>query len=281
MDAKIDYLSFTLPINAGGVGHTPGLYEEIERHLKWRNLNELNALLASSLPTMLSKRKWYGTGLRWEANNIAVRWGGEEGVANHVQFEISGVGCQLLRDAGAMMTTIINTADRATRLDVAVDLLDKPPTPREFVERKKTNRFPITAQFDEETGATQYAGSRHSDRFARVYVYADPHPRAGVVRVEHVNRAKYAKKSVEELVTNGLPSLVSKLGNTYGWEHPSWKPSIITEGKIRVERHDKDDAGTLRWAIKAVAPALAKMHKNGLIDLDKWIDNYVRPLLDK
>jgi len=280
MDAKIDYLSFTLPINAGGVGHTPELYEEIQRQFEQRGLLTLFGLLGTSMPTKNGKRKIYGTGLRWEANNINLWWGGEDGIANHILCEVSGVGCQLLRDENAMLSTVEGVADRATRLDVAIDLEDNPPTPRDFVAMKAQNRFPVTEQRDTQTGLTQYAGSRESDRFARVYVYLPPHPRAGVLRVEHVMRAKYAKQAVVYLLANGLPSIVSTLGNTFGWEHPRWQPSIVTDGKLRVTRADKSDAGTLRWAIKAVAPALAKMHRNGLIDLDVFVERYVRPLIN-
>lgn len=280
MDAKIDYLSFTLPINASGVGHTPMLFEEIQNQFEQRNLIPLFELLGSSMPTKNGKRKIYGTGLRWEANNINLWWGGEEGVADHILCEISGVGCQLLRDENAMLSTIQGVADRATRLDVAIDFDDSPPTPRDFVALKAKNRFPITAQYDTDTGLSQYAGSDKSDRYARTYVYLPPHPRAGVLRVEHVNRAKYAKKAVIYLLDNGLPSLVSILGNTFGWEHPRWQPSIVTEGKLRVTRADKTDASTFRWMIKAVAPALAKAHRNGLIDIDDFVERYVRPLIN-
>jgi len=280
MDAKIDYLSFTLPINAGGVGHSDELYTEIQWQFEQRGLFGLQGLLSVDKPTRNGKRKIYGTGLRWEANNVNLWWGGEDGIANHVLCEISGVGCQLLRDEGAMLPTVQGVADRATRLDIAIDIEDSPPTPREFVTLKAQNRFPITQQNDTQTGLTQYAGSRESERYARVYVYLPPHPRAGVLRVEHVMRSKYAKQAVLYLLANGMPSIVSTLGNTFGWEHPRWKPAIVTEGKLRVTRADKSDAGTLRWAIKAVAPALAKMHRNGLIDLDVFVERYVRPLID-
>lgn len=276
MDAKVDYLSFTLPINASGVGHTEALYEEINRQLEQRGLFALQALMHGSGNTENKPRGRYGTGLRWEANNINLWWGG---TANHILCEVSGVGCQLLRDVDAMLISVNAVTDRATRLDIAVDLPDA-GNPRDFVALKAQNRFPITQQHDTQTGWTQYAGSVKSDRYARVYLYAEPHPRAGILRVEHVMRSKFAKQATLQLCADGLPKLVTVLGNTFGWEHPRWQPSIVTDGKLRVTRADKTQAGTLRWLLKSVAPALAKAHKNGLIDLDKWIDIKVRPLID-
>lgn len=275
MDAKIDYLSFTLPINASGVGHTDELYTEINWQFEQRGLFGLQGLLSVDRPLENRPRGRYGTGLRWEAKNINLWWGG---TANHVLCEISGVGCQLLRDEDAMLVSVSNVADRATRLDIAVDLPDA-GNPRDFVAAKAQNRFPITQQHDTDTGWTQYAGSVKSDRYARVYLYAPPHPRAGILRVEHVLRAKFAKQASVQLTADGLPKLITVLGNTFGWEHPRWQPSIVTDGKLRVQRHDKSDAGSLRWLIKSVAPALARMHKSGLINLDNFIDVHVRPLL--
>jgi len=277
MDAKIDYLSFTLPVNLSGAGHSDHIYDEINWALEGRILTGFRNLLTMGNPTINKPRGRYGTGLRWEANNVNLWWGGS---ANHTLIEVSGVGCQLLRDSNTLLETVHCVQDRCTRLDIAADIVT-PTTPREFVTKKLDNRFPITEQHDTETGKTQYAGSRKSDRYARVYVYQPPHPRAGVLRVEHVLRSKFAKVGSAQLLNDGLPMLVSRLGNTFGWQHPDWKPDNVTDGKLRVQRHDKTDAGTLRWAIRAVAPALAKMHRNGLISIDDFIENHVRPLLDE
>jgi len=277
LDAKVDYLSFTINLDARAGLHSDHLYTEINSEFDKLKLFALKELLSESQPYQTNKRGRYLTGLRWEANNVNLWWGG----LTHILCEVSGVGCQLLRDRGAMLDSVLSVHKRCSRLDIAVDLPDKPPHPREFVEKKRENRFPITVQYDEQTGATQYAGSRKSDRFARVYMYAQPHPRAGVLRVEHVMHGRYAKQAAIQLLADGLPTLVTILGNTFGWEHPQWQPSIVTEGKLRVKRHDKTDAGTLIWAIKAVAPALSRMHNNGLIDLDEFINTYVRPRLDK
>jgi len=210
-------------------------------------------------------------------NNVSIWWGG---VSNHTLVEISGVGCQLLRDNESMMSTIASMNERTTRLDVAVDFV-RGVLPADFVAGKLENRFKVTQTNDEGTGLTQYVGSRKSDRFARCYVYHVPHPRAGILRVEHVMRGRYAKVLSNGLIESGIARQVAILGNTFGWNHPCWKPDEVTDGKLRAKRHDKDDASTLRWLIKAVAPSLAKNHTSGLIDLNDFIERHVMPLIDE
>jgi len=179
-----------------------------------------------------------------------------------------------------MLPTIKAMNERTTRLDLAVDFPDG-VTPADFVAGKKENRFRVTQTNDEDTGLTQYVGSRKSDRFARVYRFNAPHPRAGVLRVEHVLRGRYSKILSTGLITSSIAEQVAILGNTFGWTHESWKPETVTDGKLRAKRHDKDDASTLRWLIKAVAPSLAKSHNSGLIDLPDFIERHVHPLLDE
>jgi len=276
MDAKVDYLSFTIPLNLGGVGHSKEVHEEIMYQIHHMELFELEYILVETPPDLNKGRKIYGAGAHWQDSNLSIWWGG---VANHILVEISGVGCQQLRDHNAMLSTLSYVYERCSRIDIAVDLPDA-GKPSEFVAAKQENRFKVTQTNDEATGWTQYVGSRKSDRFARVYLYAPPHPRAGILRVEHVLRADYAKACAKGVTVTNLQTQTTLLGNTFGWEHPRWQPSVVTEGKLRVTRADKTDAGTLRWALKAVAPALAKMHRNGLIDIDVFVERYVRPLID-
>ena len=278
MDAKVDYLSFTLPLNLGGVGHGENVEREIASKMLFYGLDTLVDILAmSKAPTRNNGRKWYGCGVHWKDNNVSIWWGG---VANHTLIELSGVSCQMLRDGEAMMPTIKAMNERTTRVDLAVDFPDG-VTPADFVASKKQNRFKVTQTNDEDTGLTQYVGSRKSDRYSRVYRFNEPHPRAGVLRVEHVLRGRYSKILSTGLISTSIAEQVAILGNTFGWTHESWKPETVTDGKLRAKRHDKDDASTLRWLIKAVAPSLAKSHNSGLIDLHDFIDRHVMPLVDE
>lgn len=277
MDAKIDYISFTLPLNLSGVSHSSDAHDAIfQQCLLWK-LDPLLDCLEIEPPHQKGGRKIYGANLFFPTSAINVWWGG---VANHTLFEISGTGCQLLREGGGMKKFLRAIQTRATRIDIAVDLPDA-GKPDDFVSKKKENRFKVTETRDTDTGWTQYVGSRASERFARVYLYREPHPRSGVMRVEHVFRGDFAKETAKTLCDRGLNEVVAMCGNTYGWEHPRWEPDIVTDGKIRAQRHDKEDAATLRWLFKAVQPALVKMHKSGLVNIKEWFENYVLNALEE
>jgi len=281
MDAKVDYLSFTLPIDLRRADRTHHESEQtvsrdehdryaqsiIADELAHLGLSDLCEILASSKYVDMGGRQRYGRFVHWRKNNVSILWGG---AADNVLIELSGVSCQLLRDRMALISTMGAVASRATRVDVAVDFLTG-VTPREFVAEKTGKRFKITEQHDTETGLTQIAGSRKSERFAVVYVFQPPHPRAGVMRVEHRLRGDFAKVIAPAIVKDGLPLQVTKLGNTFGWKHSLWQPDQVTDGKLRATRADKSDAGTLRWLLKSVAPALVKAHQNGLIDVIDFI----------
>lgn len=271
MDAKIDYLSFTLPLNLSGAGHSAEADDAIVARCAAAGLDAFMDVLSMGKPERRGGRKLYGCGLFFAAEGVNIWFGG---VANHVLFEVSGTGCQVLRDHDALLATLQAVQGRTSRLDVAVDLPDA-GKPEDFVSKKKENRFRVTETQDTDTGWTQYVGSRKSDRFARVYLYREPHPRAGVLRVEHVLRGDFAKDAAEAILRGSLVDFVAILGNTWGWQHPRWQPEKVTDGKLRAKRHDKEDASTLRWLMKAVVPALLKAHKSGLLDAQEWFDTHV------
>lgn len=271
MDAKIDYFSFTLPVNLGGAGHSDEVHAFIIQQLDANGFNPLVDLLIEETSIRRSGRGHYGAGLFFQDLHISLWWGG---IANHLLVEIAGVGCQAARDAGCMDQTVFSAQDRCTRIDIAIDLPDA-GKPADFVSKRKSSRISAKASMESATGWTEYVGSMKSDRFARVYLYAEPHPRAGVMRVEHVLRSDYAKAACRQLLSDGMATLVTMLGNSFGWEHPRWQPDEMTEGKLKAQRHDTHGAGTLRWLAKAVAPALIKAQKDGLLDAEEWFRTHV------
>jgi hypothetical protein len=276
MDAKIDYLSFTLPLNLSGAGHDGNAAAEINDRLRATGFEDFCDFLSREMPARRGGRGHYGAGYFWQTAHISIWWGG---IANHVLVEIAGVGCQMLRDDASILSTLIAAQTRATRIDVAVDLPDA-GKPLDFVSLRKKNRFASKASYESASGWTEYVGSMKASRFARVYLYAEPHPRAGVLRVEHVLRDEYAKATCSLILLQGLKEAVAQLGNTFGWQHPRWQPGITTDGKITAQRHDTHGSGTLRWLLKAVAPALIKAHKDGLIDVQAWMRQYVLSEID-
>jgi len=272
MDAKIDYISFTLPARLSGAGHSEETYEHIATVLDDAGLGWFVTELGKLDVSMRSGRAHYGAGMYFQEHHISLWFGG---IANHILIEIAGVGCQWLRDTSTIEMLIATIHNRVTRIDVAVDFrTDAKPT--DFVSKMKGKRFSSRTSIESATGWTEYVGSMKSSRYARVYVYAEPHPRAGILRVEHVLRDENAKAAAAEIIARSLKDVVSDLGNTFGWQHEIWKPLQTTEGKLRAKRHDTHGSGTLIWLEKAVKPALIKAHQSGLIDmrelLQRWLD---------
>lgn len=274
MDCKVDYLSFTLKLNLKGHEANDVTADKIYQHCMVRGFTALSFVLATGNFTIGQGRKNYKASFYSKEASCLILFGGG---MNHTLIEISGMGCQFLRDHDLLLDMTGQQRERVTRLDVACDLADK-VTPDEFATYKGNDRMKITQRLNSHTGDTVVIGSEKSERFVRVYCYREPHPRAGVTRVEHVYRSQYAKSAVALWLDEGFNALVTASGNTYKWGHEAWNPEEATDSKIKSQRMDREQASTLLWLIEAVAPALAKAHKSGLIELSEFIGTHVLPL---
>jgi hypothetical protein len=263
MDAKVDYLSFSImedmrgqdDVGVGGTAVRDLLIQRVPLFGKdFINLTQWE---------IGGARGHYAYSVFSPDSFAAVRWGGS---ANHVLVEMPGTACQICRDAGFLVGLVSSVADRCTRLDIAVDIPDG-GTPEGFISYGYNERFLSHASIISAEGSTEYVGSMKSERYARVYRYNAPHPRAGILRVEHVLRSGYAKSAAEFLAKGGLAQLASMCGNTWGWRSPDWLQDTATEGKLRASRSDRHAPGRVRWIHQVVCPALVKAHKEGLIDL--------------
>ena len=267
MDAKIDYLSFTCMTD---VRHVEGQGEQ---------RNAVMAALWGKHPVFM---EWASTLSGWENGGArahyalsefnartfcAVRFGGS---ANHILVELPGTACQSLRDADLLTALITEVSERLTRLDVAVDI-PHGCSPAEFVRAGYNERFKSHAELVSESGETEYVGSMKSERFARIYRYSAPHPRANTLRVEFVLRSDFAKAAAAHLLEASLVSLAALLGNTFGWVSEEWQPETTTEGRLRATRADRHEPGRVRWLYNVVIPAIIKASKEGLIDLPEFL----------
>jgi len=130
----------------------------------------------------------------------------------HACIEISGAGCERLLSHGQFQKILDCSKERITRIDIATDI-ETSTLPSEFVAIVAHDRMRASGYQKSETGETCYVGSKKSDRYARVYRYYKPHPRANLLRIEHVFRRDYAKvvaaaileTSVEAAAAAALP----------------------------------------------------------------------------
>lgn len=194
---------------------------------------------------------------------------------SHILIELSGKGCQALRDAQLFNAALAGACSRVTRLDLAVDML--PGTdPRGFVKQHNPTRFTATSTMTSRTGITCYVGSPKSDRFARVYRYKPPLPRSGTMRAEHVFRGDWARRVAALILGQGLAAAAQYCGQVWGWTHSAWdieeSDSLIKVSRELVTRHPNK----VLWLLTQVFPAMRRMEKEGIIeDLRAFLEEHL------
>jgi len=193
----------------------------------------------------------------------------------HACVEISGQGCEMLLDPDNTLGKVISAAkERVTRIDVAVDI-ETDIRPLEFVGVVNHERMRTSGNVVSDTGETCYVGSQKSERYARVYRYNAPHPRAHLLRVEHVYRKDYAKKVAGAISANGLDAIAKSSGDAFGWAHSTWKPDVVDGADISVTRERGNTGSTVYWLVNSVAPAFRRLCENGSIkDPEAFLRTY-------
>jgi hypothetical protein len=184
--------------------------------------------------------------------------------ANTVLLEITGQGCETLRNLGLLDELIQKAYRRLTRLDVAVDL-ETDTEPTDFADAGYSGRFKSYGVQKSETGTTVYVGSRTSDRYAKIYRYALPHPRYKLLRCEFTYKKDYAKAAGRLYAEQGLHELAGSSGTTWGFEHSDWTSAEITGEKMKGYKLETKSSKTLLWLMNQCAPAFKKLCKDGTI----------------
>lgn len=262
MHTQIDWLSFTIPHDKLPDGAGEALYDEVQK-MEWKWLpGTLRSRLESCDWTEGKRRAPYSHCAACEEAGLRIYFGGG---LTHTLYEFSGVGCAWLRLRGLESDLLFEVASRVTRLDIASDI-ETALAPRDFVASGVAGRMKSRGSFTSETGDTEYIGSQKSERFARVYRYAPPHPRADLLRIEHVLRRDYAKQAASWIVAHGVSYVQKQIGQGFAWEHPIWQPDEADVEPLKVPRGERRMNGTLRWLIKSAAPAFRKLVAQGLIE---------------
>lgn len=164
-------------------------------------------------------RQWQHT--RLDGPECVLFYGGEHGMT----LELTGKACEELHNAGRLVAIVQTMAivGRVSRLDIAVDM-ECDVDPRDFVAQRSNKRQKSEETAISSTGITCYIGSRKSDRYARVYRYAEPHDRSHLLRCEMVFRGEQAVLAAEEWLAVGDEEFAARAGNVYGWEHEVFTP---------------------------------------------------------
>jgi len=193
---------------------------------------------------------------------------------SHCTVEISGKGCEKLITKALLHQVLQSVHSRVTRIDIAADI-QTTTTPDEFIKILKHERMRSSGAQDSASGSTRYVGSMKSERFARVYRYNKPHPRAHLLRVEHEFRRDYAKKVAAEILASSLESVAVAAGEAFGWSHPVWDLKEDTNADISIVSAERNAGKTVFWLVNSVAPAFRKLVEDGTIkDAEEFIARY-------
>lgn len=193
---------------------------------------------------------------------------------DHYLIEITGSGCQNIQDQGEMshfMAMVAQAAYNVTRIDIATDFKTD-ILPAEFAA-SVSERWQSKASENSATGKTEYIGSRKSDKYAKVYRYNPPHPRADLLRIEVTLKKKAGALAVVRRIANGeaLEYISADVNVPFGWGHELW----CFEGERMMQsRPDNDAADTLRWLRSAVIPSIRRLWQDGEVpqDDDIWYE---------
>lgn len=262
MATKIDWISLTLPLECGvSINPDTGIPEL--RH-GFRDMFPHIGDWISSFPDLkvTGGNRIFDKGYRSQLGGFSIfqRYG-----RPFTLFEFSGTGVDALRAERQHMKIIRTYAERLTRLDVAVDY-ETDTIPAHFAEMRDNDRFSHYTDINSEDGLTYYVGSKKSERFCRVYRYADPHPRSHLLRVEFQLRSNYAKDAAELLKKITVNDLAWRLIKTFGFNHPLARLDGRLFDKIKAPP-TSPKGGTERWLFAQVMPAIKKLIAEGSTEI--------------
>lgn len=179
------------------------------------------------------------------------------GTQTHVLVEISGRGCKHLRDLGIERSILGEVKDRVSRIDIAHDFQTQ-ITPMAVVEAGHSSAFKTITTISSKTGETVYVGSAKSVRRCRIYRYAPPHPRSGVLRFEYVFRKKAAKQIAKMAEYSDMEEMANGCIDMMKWEHSMFDQER-EKVKLPLHREERGQAKAMRWVLTQVAPAIRQL----------------------
>lgn len=222
MLAKIDWYSFTIPLRAVLEGTGPDTLGAINHVLGQLPVSSIDPVAADGTWRLDAAKGFYSQRGTHLTSGMFLSWGG---VNPHLFMEFPGQACDYLRATGEFTALVTATWERASRIDAAIDIATG-CKPEAFVKAGHAKRFENThGHVVSEQGETCYVGNRKSDRCARVYRYAPPHPRSPLLRVEAEYKGKAARILAEVLAREGELAAVRSAHEVF-----EWRSREISEG---------------------------------------------------
>jgi len=267
MKTIVDYVSFSIPVLKSTDGDD-GAW--------WRSVTDELFTIEELYPLFDDRWHWKGGvamkpyNRAWHRNDAGLSIHGNPNMP-HITIQISGGGCAQLRADGQFEAILLAVSERITRIDIATDILTS-VTPKEFANCRLAGKFKSGGEQHSPTGATEYVGSRKSEQFLRVYVYNEPHPRAGILRVEFELHRQHAKSCALGVLSEGEAKVAAYLGKKFGLQHSVWEPEDFDNMDLRPATPERKGTPKLMWLTKQVAPTIRRLHEEGTFDARAWIE---------
>jgi len=260
---KIDWLTFTFSVPPTPTDE-PGMVVRIIETLRYRfqELPDFGGTVAQGIGNRAPYTKALMLAGVVVLYNPKLAW---------ITVEITGSGCTRIGDEKliALLRSEHNVLTRLTRLDLALDI-ETDVMPGEIGAAGYSPRFKAYRHWFEETGESYYVGAKESDRQCRVYRYADPHPRAHLLRFEYQLRRETAKATARHLLEYGIDNAIGALEHTFGWVHPLARFYNTGQRVTAWSEPNKSSVGTLRWLYRAVFPAIERLQILNQLPPDFW-----------
>lgn len=186
-----------------------------------------------------------------------------------VAVDLSGKACQWFRSEGQFDGLLERTAPRASRIDIAADVrCDNSPT--EVASSITNKRMKITSIETTVSGESVYVGSRKSERHLVIYRYAEPHPRAALLRFELRFSKRTARIVATQVQREGTQSVGQALLATYHCLHPVCIDVVQGSAPAVITPDARVKTGRYRWLLTVVPVSIARAIHEREITLD-WI----------
>lgn len=267
MRSHIDWITFTMPVSYNLIlpdGTSTGDDYATAIEQAWFTMFDIETLGRAFGGDWIKQEKSRAPySDAWKADSFGLTL--YAGVSlNHCCVEISGQGCERLIQENLLERVLDCAKARITRIDIACDI-ETSIRPSDFVEKVGHKRMRSSGRQISASGETEYVGSKTSERFARVYRYNEPHPRAHLLRVEHVFHKKYAKVVSQAILSDGVDNVARAAGKAFGWVHHVWDATDHRVPDLSIVSTERNAGKTVFWLVSSVAPAFKRLCEDGTI----------------
>lgn len=274
--AKIDWYSFTLPTAGPLEGSGPDVMAAVNYSLQQAFTPIVDPVSMDGTWRIDPAKGFYAFRATHVTSKLAVSWGA---VNSHVFVEMAGMCCDWFRASRSLQSVIELTYQRVSRIDCAIDLVT-PVLPETFVEAGHAKRFADSlGNIKSLTGHTFYVGSRKSDRCARVYRYASPHPRSHLLRIEAEFKGKAARELAKVLYNRGELEAIRSAHAVFEWQSSELRMDFLARVNSSLDRQINPVMGSNGGLPPAYTPPLSDISLTDWLTLsDGWKKWYYQHL---